>query len=150
MSLVLTEREQAHLAATARTLLSPLDVPVDQWRADVLDRLTNLFGVDAGGFMMPVGDGIPYTLRCLPEEFGREYLETYPGEAGRSVEPARRYLVPQGSPQSPRVGVLFGGYEQRAQAAEALAGLPQPLRQFKPYVRSLDSLREEARRAQGQ
>jgi hypothetical protein len=80
----------------------------------------------------------------------REYLEGYLAEAGRSVEPASLYLVPQGSPQSPRVGVLFGGYGQRAQAADALAGLPQPLRQFKPYVRSLDSVREEARRAQGQ
>jgi type II secretory pathway predicted ATPase ExeA/septal ring-binding cell division protein DamX len=80
----------------------------------------------------------------------REYLESYLAEAGRSVEPARLFLVASGSPQSPRVGVLFGGYEQRAQAAEALAALPQPLRQFKPYVRSLDSVREEVRRAQGQ
>ncbi len=80
----------------------------------------------------------------------REYLEGYLAEAGRSVPPASLYLVPQGSPQSPRLGVLFGGYDQRAQAAEALAGLPQPLRQFKPYVRSIDSVREEARRSQGQ
>jgi septal ring-binding cell division protein DamX len=48
------------------------------------------------------------------------------------------------------VGVLFGTFDARAQAADALAALPTPLRQFKPYVRSVDSLREEARRAQGQ
>jgi len=80
----------------------------------------------------------------------REYLESYLAEAGRQVDPARLFLVASGSPQSPRLGVLFGGFEARAQANEALAGLPTDLRQFKPYVRSLDAVREEARRAQAQ
>jgi DNA-binding CsgD family transcriptional regulator len=83
MSLVLSEAEQARIAATARTLLSPLDVPIDQWRADVLDCLTNLFGADAGGFMLPVGDGVSYTLRSLPDEFAQEYLETH--DTSRSI-----------------------------------------------------------------
>ena len=80
----------------------------------------------------------------------REYLESYLAEAGRTVEPAKLFVVPSGNPQSPRMGVLFGAYEARAQATEALASLPVSLRQFRPYVRSLDAVREEARRAQGQ
>ena len=80
----------------------------------------------------------------------REYLESYLAEAGRQVDPAQLFLVPSGSPQSPRLGVLFGRFEARAQANEALAGLPTDLRQFKPYVRSIDAVREEARRAQAQ
>ena len=46
--------------------------------------------------------------------------------------------------------MLFGGFEARAQANEALAGLPPDLRQFKPYVRSIEAVREEARRSQAQ
>ena len=80
----------------------------------------------------------------------REYLASYLAEAGRVADPGRLYLVPSGTAQSPRVGVLFGAYEARGQAAEALAALPAELRQFKPYVRSLESVREEARRSQGQ
>jgi MSHA biogenesis protein MshM len=80
----------------------------------------------------------------------REYLASYLAEAGRVADPGRLYLVPSGTAQSPRVGVLFGTYEARGQAAEALAALPAELRQFKPYVRSLESVREEARRSQGQ
>ena len=80
----------------------------------------------------------------------REYLETYLAEAGRQVDPAKLFLVASGSPQSPRLGVLFGSFEARAQANEALAGLPTDLRQFKPYVRSIEAVREEARRAQAQ
>jgi type II secretory pathway predicted ATPase ExeA/septal ring-binding cell division protein DamX len=80
----------------------------------------------------------------------REYLASYLAEAGRVVEPARLYVVPSGSTQSPRMGVLYGAYEARAQATDALATLPAELRQFRPYVRSLESVRDEARRAQGQ
>ncbi|MQA90194.1 MAG: hypothetical protein GEU90_08165 [Gemmatimonas sp.] len=77
MRLVLSLSEQTRLTATARTLLSPFDAPIDQWRADVLDHLTILLGAEAGGFMLPVGEAPPYTLRQLPDEFGQEYIETY-------------------------------------------------------------------------
>jgi hypothetical protein len=79
----------------------------------------------------------------------RAYLESYLVEAGRVVEPTRLFLVPAAVRNRPRVGVLFGGFEARAQASDALAHLPEALRQFKPYVRSIESVREEARRAQG-
>ena len=80
----------------------------------------------------------------------REYLGTYLAEAGRLVDPQKLYLVASGSAQSPRVGVLFGAFEGRAQATDALGTLPPALRQFKPYVRSIETLRDEARRAQSQ
>jgi septal ring-binding cell division protein DamX len=105
----------------------------------------------AGRELLAPGSSARYSVQLMVTDAReREYLESYLAEAARMVEPARLFLVPSGSPQSPRMGVLFGGYAQRTQATEALADLPQALRQFKPYVRSLDSLREEARRAQGQ
>ena len=74
----------------------------------------------------------------------REYLESYLSEASRRVEPSRLYLVPAGGT---RVGVLMGAYGARADAARALDELPEELRQFRPYVRSLDAVREDTRRA---
>ena len=60
----------------------------------------------------------------------------------------RLYVVPAGSPETPRVGVLFGNFEERGEASLALAALPESLRQFRPYVRPLDAVREDARRAE--
>ena len=57
-------------------------------------------------------------------------------------------MVPAGSPEAPRFGVLFGSYGDRAEALAALDALPPPLRQFKPYARPLEVVREEARRAE--
>ena len=77
----------------------------------------------------------------------RSYLEHYLADAARSVQPEQFYLVPAGSPDTPRVGVLLGNYRERAEAVAALDGLPDGLRQFRPYVRSLDAVRDDARRA---
>ncbi|MEO5691870.1 MAG: AAA family ATPase [Usitatibacter sp.] len=76
----------------------------------------------------------------------REYLETWLVGAGRTVEPGKLLLVPAGGPEGTRVGVLFGTYPDRAKATEALAALPANLRQFKPYVRSIEAIREDTRR----
>jgi type II secretory pathway predicted ATPase ExeA/septal ring-binding cell division protein DamX len=105
----------------------------------------------AGRELLAAGSAARYSVQLMvtdPRE--REYLETYLAEAGRLVDPQKLYVVASGTPQSPRVGVLFGAFDARAPAADALGALPPPLRQFKPYVRSVDALREEVRRAQGQ
>lgn len=78
----------------------------------------------------------------------RAYLEQYLGEAARTVSPDQIYLVETGAPQSPRVHVLLGAYGERAQANAALAALPEGLRQFRPYVRLLDGVREDVRRSE--
>jgi type II secretory pathway predicted ATPase ExeA/septal ring-binding cell division protein DamX len=78
----------------------------------------------------------------------RTYLENYLAEAGRAIAYERLFVVPSGSPESPRLGVLFGTFDERTGAATALAALPESLKQFRPYVRSLDAVREDARRAE--
>ena len=62
-------------------------------------------------------------------------------------QPERLFVVPAGSPESPRLGVLIGSFDDLGAANVALAALPENLRQFRPYVRSLDGVREDARRA---
>jgi MSHA biogenesis protein MshM len=76
------------------------------------------------------------------------YLENYLAEAGRALHPEQLYLVPAGYPEAPRLGVLFGTFDDRVEAGTALASLPESLRQFRPYVRPLDAVREDARRAE--
>ena len=78
----------------------------------------------------------------------RGYIENYLSEAGRAVQPEHLYLVPAGSPESPRVGVILGAFDERNDAMVALASLPEGLKQFRPYVRSLDGVREDALRAE--
>lgn len=76
MTLSLTSAEQARFAATARALLSPLDQPrLDEWRAQVLEHLTELLEADAGGFILEAPGEARYTLWNLPDEFGREYFD---------------------------------------------------------------------------
>jgi hypothetical protein len=78
----------------------------------------------------------------------RGYIENYLSEAGRAVKPDQLYLVPAGSPDAPRVGVILGAFEERNDATIALASLPESLKQNRPYVRSLDGVREDALRAE--
>jgi MSHA biogenesis protein MshM len=79
----------------------------------------------------------------------KAYLEQYLGEAARTLPREQLFLVPSGSPEAPRVGLLYGGFRERGEANAALGALPPELRQFRPYVRTLDALRDEARRAEG-
>jgi septal ring-binding cell division protein DamX len=78
----------------------------------------------------------------------RAYLESYLLEAGRALRPERLFVVPAGSPETPRLGVIFGTFEERGDAILALAALPEALKQFRPYVRPLEGVREDARRAE--
>ena len=76
------------------------------------------------------------------------YLEQYLGEAARSLPNEQLYLVPAGNPDAPRIGLLYGGFRERGEATAALGLLPEGLRQFRPYVRTLEAVRDEARRAE--
>jgi DNA-binding NarL/FixJ family response regulator len=86
MHLVLSDVEQRQLVETTRVLLSPLEEPVHPWRARVLDHLSSLLGAAMGGFILPAADGPPYTLHNLPDEFAREYFESFGmGERGLAM-----------------------------------------------------------------
>jgi MSHA biogenesis protein MshM len=78
----------------------------------------------------------------------RGYLETYLAEAGHVVDPARLLVVPAGNPELPRVAVLYGAFTEREDAITALDGLPPSLRQFRPYVRPIEAIRDDARQAE--
>jgi len=75
------------------------------------------------------------------------YLASYLADAAKALGAERLYVVPTTGADGRRVGVLYGTFPDRDEAAKALAGLPAPLTQFRPFVRSLDGVRDESRRA---
>ncbi|HSN22025.1 MAG TPA: AAA family ATPase [Usitatibacter sp.] len=77
----------------------------------------------------------------------RTYLASYLAEAGKALGTERLYVVPTASSEGRRVGVLYGTFRDRDEAGTALATLPADLRQFRPFVRSLEGVRDDARRA---
>ncbi len=103
----------------------------------------------AAGRELLASDAPRYAVQLMVADAKeRGYLETYLTEAGRSLRPERLFVVPAGSSEAPRLGVLFGTFDERGEAAIALAALPESLKQFRPYVRPLEGVREDARRAE--
>ena len=103
----------------------------------------------AGRDLIAPGSGARYAVQLMVTDAReREFLESWLAQAGRAVGPGKLVLVPAGSPETPRIGVLLGSFAERGAAIVALDTLPASLRQFRPYVRSIDAVREDARRAQ--
>ncbi len=73
----------------------------------------------------------------------RNYLEAYLAEASRALKPAELFLLASGSKETPRVVVLHGPFQERTEAFAALETLPASMRQFRPYVRPVDAVRND-------
>jgi len=76
----------------------------------------------------------------------RAYLGGYLAEAAKILGSERLYVVPTAGADGSRVAVLYAPFGDRGAAATALSNLPEGLRQFHPFIRSIDGVREEARR----
>ena len=76
----------------------------------------------------------------------KPYLGAYLAEASKPLGSERLYVVPTAGADAPRVAVLYGPFKDRDEASAALGSLPEALRQFRPFVRSVDGVREDARR----
>jgi type II secretory pathway predicted ATPase ExeA/septal ring-binding cell division protein DamX len=74
------------------------------------------------------------------------YLQAYLAEASRTLKPGELFLYPSGSSDSPKVGVLYGAFQTRKEANDAMDALPGNLRQFRPYVRAVEAVRNDVRR----
>jgi septal ring-binding cell division protein DamX len=105
--------------------------------------------IAAGRELLADGSSSRYAVQLMVTDArSRAYLESYLAEAGRALKGDQLFLVPSGSPESPRLGVVFGAFNDRNEAVAALDALPPQLRQFKPYVRTLEAVREDARRTE--
>ncbi|HEX6633701.1 MAG TPA: hypothetical protein VF038_07010, partial [Usitatibacter sp.] len=91
-------------------------------------------------------DGFAVQL-MVTDASDRAYLASYLDEAGKALGGERLYVVPMPGAEGRRVGLLYGTFPDRGAAAEALTAIPANLRQFRPFVRSLSGVRDDARRA---
>jgi septal ring-binding cell division protein DamX len=76
----------------------------------------------------------------------KSYLRSFVAEASRGIKSGDIYLYPSGNGESPKIGVIYGTFESRQEATQALMALPEKLRQFRPYVRTVDAVRADLRR----
>ena len=102
----------------------------------------------AGREVLASGDAHYAVQLMTTDARERAYLASYLGDAAQSLTAARLFIAAAGTPESPRFGVLYGPFRARAEALEALNAIPPALKQFGPYVRSLETIRDEARRAE--
>jgi type II secretory pathway predicted ATPase ExeA/septal ring-binding cell division protein DamX len=102
--------------------------------------------VAAGRTLLAASDARYAVQLMVTDARERTYLTSYIGDAARSVSIEDLFLIPSGSDEAPRFDVLYGAYPDRGAALSALNALPASLRQFSPYVRALEPLRQEARR----
>jgi type II secretory pathway predicted ATPase ExeA len=100
----------------------------------------------AGRDILASGSGQFAVQLMVTDARERTYLAGYLTDAEQAVSPAMLFLVSAGTPEAPRRGVLYGPFRTRGEASAALASLPPALRQFGPYVRTVDALLDEARR----
>ncbi len=76
----------------------------------------------------------------------RDYLLSFLEQASRTLDAEALYLYPSGSSEFPRAGVVYGTFPTRLEANDALASLPENLRRFRPYVRSVEAVRADVRK----
>jgi len=89
-----------------------------------------------------------YSIQLMTaEERERTVIETYLRQARRELNPDRVMLYLSGTPENPKVSVLYGNYADRTEATTELASLPQVLSQFRPYARAFQAVRDDFRKS---
>jgi type II secretory pathway predicted ATPase ExeA/septal ring-binding cell division protein DamX len=81
------------------------------------------------------------------DERERPAIEAYLRAASRELNADRIMVYLSGTPENPKVSVLYGNYTDRSEATAELASLPSKLTQFRPYARSFQAVRDDLRRA---
>jgi MSHA biogenesis protein MshM len=72
-------------------------------------------------------------------------IESYLQSASRELNTDLILVYPAGGAENPRVSVLYGNFNDRAEADTALANLPPRMARFRPYVRSFGAVRNDVR-----
>jgi septal ring-binding cell division protein DamX len=120
---------------------APVEAPATKGPKGLESRFT------AGLALLEGASGGRYVVQLMMTD-ARDpaYLQAYLAEASRTLRPEELYLYPSGSADSPKVGVLYGAFQTRKEASDAMDALPGNLRQFRPYVRAVEAVRNDVRR----
>ncbi len=95
-------------------------------------------------WLRSVGDA-RYTIQLLlSEDAGTGPLERFLRRPGIRAHLDDIYVYATEVKGTPRWSVVMGGYADHAAAKEAMAALPEGLRTYHPYLRSVEAVRREA------
>lgn len=87
-----------------------------------------------------------YTIQLMTaDERERTAIEAFLRTASRELNGDRIMLYLSGTPENPKVSVLYGNYAERTEASAEQSGLAPKLTQFRPYVRSFQAVRDDIR-----
>jgi MSHA biogenesis protein MshM len=87
-----------------------------------------------------------YSIQLMTaDEREHAAIEAYLRNVNRELNADRVMLYFSGTAENPKVSVLYGNYNDRAEASAELAGLPPRLTQFRPYGRSFQAIRDDFR-----
>ena len=75
----------------------------------------------------------------------RQPIEVFLRQVSRELNADRIMVYPSGTPDNPRVSVLYGNFADRAEATDELARLPARLTKFRPYARSVGAVIDDIR-----
>jgi type II secretory pathway predicted ATPase ExeA len=120
--------------APARAAAEAKAMPADPVAARFAAGRTLVEGGGAGKFVIQL---------MTTDAREKAYLESYLADASRALKPGELFLLASGNKDSPRVIVLHGPFGERSDALAALESLPVALRQFRPYVRPVESVRSD-------
>lgn len=130
-------------AAVATDSKSP-DLKSAAVSAPAADWLTQR--LDADGARLKSSAPERWTIQLLTaDRRERGAIENYLSDAGRVLKAEDVLLFASGTRETPRIGVVYGDFATRAAAQAEVAKLPQRLGQFRPYVRSFQSIRDDQR-----
>ena len=90
--------------------------------------------------------GTRYAIQLMTAD-QREKLaiENFLRVVSKELNPDRIMVYPSGTPENPKVSVLYSNFPERADANGELAQLSPKLTQFRPYVRSVSAIRDDIR-----
>jgi septal ring-binding cell division protein DamX len=72
-------------------------------------------------------------------------LESYLGEAGRQLGRESLLTYAMGTGEKKRIGVVYGDFGSRKEAQAELSRLTTRIGQFRPYARTFQAVREDAK-----
>jgi septal ring-binding cell division protein DamX len=86
-----------------------------------------------------------HSIQLLGSE-NSQLLKDHLSSIAKSIEISKVYVYRTLAGQKPFLTVLYGSFGSREAAQNALDRLPPPLKAFKPYLRTVQGIREEMSR----
>ncbi len=137
------------IVSVAATPIAPAQVPVPSIAENPnklpdADWLDKRMAADAARIAALPKDRYGIQLMTADQR-ERPAIESYLRAVSRELNPDLIMVFPTGNADNPRVSVLYGNFDDRADAITGLGSLPARVSRFRPFVRSFEAVRNDVR-----